>query len=788
MIKGEEEMDSKESILIVDDDESICKTLKLIFNKKGYKIDTAGTGREAIDKIKGIFFNLVLLDIKLPDMEGVELLIPLKKINPDVVVIMITGYASLETAVQTMSKGASAYITKPLKMDELLHTVKKVLEKQFLIIEKRRAEKALRESEERLKAFMDSATEGFILYDSALNIVVVNKVALQMTGVSKEKLIGKNILEIEPDIKESGIYDKYLEVIKTGKPFFIDDLIPHLRFGDIHLSIRAFKVGDGLGIIATDITEHKKAEEKLKKTKEKYQNMIENIKSGAYEVDLKGNLTFLNNYLSKYLGYPKDDLIGKNYAEVIADKNMVKDMFKIYNQVYRNEIPQGSLFETQFLRYDGEKRFFEGSISLKHDSQGRIVGFYGLTHDITERKKAEEKLKKTKEKYQNMIENIKSGAYEVDLKGNLTFLNNYLSKYLGYPKDDLIGKNYAEVIADKNMVKDMFKIYNQVYRNEIPQGSLFETQFLRYDGKKRFIESSIYLKLDSQGRIVGFSGLTHDITERKKAEDLRKKFTEKLENEVKIRTKELEVALELKERLLNEIIKGSQFKTEFLANMSHELRTPLNAIIGFSDILLEQSYGQINEQQLEFLEDILSSSDHLLDLINRILDISKIEAGQIKLNITRVSLNNLINQISSTIRPLYSKKGLNFKVKGLKTEKEIYVDPIRFKEILYNLLSNAIKFTIQGEIFLIIQENDDYWVFKVKDTGIGIALKDFDLIFKEFRRIDSPYVQSTSGTGLGLPLTKKLVNLHGGEITFSSNLGVGTTFTFTILKDLGGKE
>ena len=169
-------------------------------------------------------------------------------------------------------------------------------------------------------------------------------------------------------------------------------------------------------------------------------------------------------------------------------------------------------------------------------------------------------------------------------------------------------------------------------------------------------------------------------------------------------------------------------------------------------------------------------------MIKKILDISKIEAGELKLHVNKFSLNTMVNQIVSSLRPLFFNKNINIKVKGLTEEREICADPIRFKEILINLLSNAIKFTIEGKIILFIKENYKEWEFKIKDSGIGIAREDFDKIFKEFQRIDSSYVRSTPGTGLGLSLTKRLVNLHGGNISFLSFIGMGTTFTFTIPK------
>ena len=249
------------------------------------------------------------------------------------------------------------------------------------------------------------------------------------------------------------------------------------------------------------------------------------------------------------------------------------------------------------------------------------------------------------------------------------------------------------------------------------------------------------------------------------------------------RTEELNSTLEKQKLYLDQIIKASHFKTEFLATMSHELRTPLNAMIGFTDLLLGGDYGSINEDQVVFLQDIKNSAEHQYEMIKNILDISKIESGQVTLKIEQIQLKSLMQQIISTLKPLYSERKINMKVKGLNKNTLIFADRIKFKQVTYNLLSNALKFTEKGTITLEFKDNSNNWEFDVKDTGIGIAEEDFELIFKDFKRVNSPYVNSKPGTGLGLALTKRIINLHGGDISFTSEIGKGTTFTFTIPKN-----
>jgi len=308
--------------------------------------------------------------------------------------------------------------------------------------------------------------------------------------------------------------------------------------------------------------------------------------------------------------------------------------------------------------------------------------------------------------------------------------------YTLFSEDDIKNSEFNEFlkqkIGDSNFIRDIEKNFKTKHDKVIP------------------FSMSISLVKDNWGEIQGIIVIGRDITEHKK--------------------------------VMNEILIASQFKTELMSSVSHDLRTPLNSIIGFSDLLLEQVYGPLNDKQIDFLQDIKFSSEHLLNIINNILDITKIDSGKLKLNFERINISYLIYQIKTSLVPLYSTKNLDFNIEGLSGKISFYVDPIRFKEILYNLLSNAFKYTLEGSVTLKIIEKGNFWEFKIIDTGIGIDKKDYNLIFKEFKRASNPIVSSISGSGLGLSITKKLVNLHGGNITFSSELGKGTVFTFTIPK------
>ncbi len=246
-----------------------------------------------------------------------------------------------------------------------------------------------------------------------------------------------------------------------------------------------------------------------------------------------------------------------------------------------------------------------------------------------------------------------------------------------------------------------------------------------------------------------------------------------LEQKVEERTRELAIA---NQRLRE----ASQAKSEFLANMSHELRTPLNSIIGFSEILLEQTFGELNERQLRYVRNIHTSGTHLLALINDILDLSKVEAGKIELKCEHLPLRDTLEECQTLVKTMASKKNiaLSLSVEGVDT---VWADPVRFKQIMYNLLSNAVKFTPEGgSVTVTARPCGEMVEISVADTGIGIAKEHLDKIFEEFYQVDSSYSKQYKGTGLGLSLTKKLVELHGGRIWVESEVGKGSTFTFVL--------
>jgi len=244
----------------------------------------------------------------------------------------------------------------------------------------------------------------------------------------------------------------------------------------------------------------------------------------------------------------------------------------------------------------------------------------------------------------------------------------------------------------------------------------------------------------------------------------------------------LEKAHEELQELTRELKRAAQVKSEFLANMSHELRTPLNSINGFSEVLYDETFGPLNEKQKKYVSNVLSSGKHLLLLINQILDMAKIEAGKMKLALSNLLMKSLLNEISMLVADMVSKKKLEMLLEIAEDLPNIDADDLKVKEIIYNLLSNAVKFTPEGgKIGMRAKKVGPDVEIVVWDNGIGIASENMEKIFEGFFRVDTPYSRLTEGTGLGLPLSRKMVEMHSGKLTVESKgLNKGTSVAFTL--------
>jgi PAS domain S-box-containing protein len=353
------------------------------------------------------------------------------------------------------------------------------------------------------------------------------------------------------------------------------------------------------------------------------------------------------------------------------------------------------------------------------------------------------------------LENIQEYAiFLLDREGRVATWNAGAEKIKGYRAEEIIGKHFSCFYLEEDKASGRPE---SALREALIKGQAQDEGWrLRKGGGKFWAKVTLNRLLDENGRLLGFSKVTRDRTDRRR----------------------IEMALHDKNV---EMQRAIQAKDQFLANMSHELRTPLNGIIGFAEFLADEKPGALNAKQKEYLEDILHSGKHLLHVINDVLDLAKVDAGKMELRPQRFSLRKAIDDVLAAVEMAAAKKRLKIDIYVASDLQEVTLDQKRFKQVLYNLFSNAVKFTDEdGQARVVATRTDpDQFRLIVSDTGIGIRPQNLCRLFKEFEQID-PDRRRDQGTGLGLALTKKIVQLHGGNIEVQSEFGNGTTFTVTL--------
>lgn len=365
-----------------------------------------------------------------------------------------------------------------------------------------------------------------------------------------------------------------------------------------------------------------------------------------------------------------------------------------------------------------------------------------------ERKKAEYKI----QSLADIVESSNDAIIIKSLDGLITNWNKGAEQVYGYLAEEVLGKNIT-ILESDNLKGEIEQLGEMVKKGKKVQH--YETTSLKKDGSTVNVSLTLSPIIDQSGKIVSISCIAGDITEKKISEKL---FQEKQLAEVANRT-----------------------KSDFLAKISHELRTPLNSIIGFTDMLNEQAYGELNAKQQRVIGNISKSGKLLLNLVNNILDISKVEAGKMELNYKNFELSTKLNVIRSLLSPIADLKNIKIEIEIDFNLTSICADEDKFMQIMYNLVDNAIKFSDEKSLVEIkARKNGDMMEISVIDTGIGIKDEDQHKLFKPFSQIDSFYSRKSPGTGLGLSLVKHIVDLHGGHVWFRSNPNEGSTFAFVI--------
>jgi PAS domain S-box-containing protein len=636
------------------------------------------------------------------------------------------------------------------------------------ITEKKKAEKIVRESEEMLRnsqslAHICSYSTDLTINDIAKSQWVCSPEFYNIFGIDETypHTIDGWLGFVHPDYREE-IAAYHDSVIKERKSFHREYKIIRINDGEERWvygtgELEFDQKGNPIRMHGAiqDITEQKQAELALRESEERFRYLLRDIPTVAvqgYRFD--GTTTYWNKASENLYGYTAEEAIGRNLLDLIIPVEMRENVRNDMQQMCETMKP-AQASEMLLMRKDGSRVsvFSSHAIVQRH---GHLPELFCLDIDITESKQAEEALRKSEAIKNKMVSNIGDVIVIIDKNAINQYKSPNIEPLFGWKPEELIGKNTFEVVHPDD-VERIKKFIHDLTQEPNASGTT-ELRYKRKDGKYVWIEITVVNLLHDRD-IKGVMGNYHDISDRKSAEKELIKAKEKAEE-------------------------SDRLKSAFLANMSHEIRTPMNAIMGFSSLLKEKEFKK--EKQNYFLNIINSRTKDLLRIIDDVIDISKIEANQLRIEKADFSLNKVLLEIYAAIKSdLQNQNRDDVKIRineqFLIKQLIIHSDESRLKQVLLNLMYNAVKFTENGSIeFGYSIEKDNTLQFYVKDTGVGIPPKAGKFIFERFRQADDSISRKYGGTGLGLPISKSIVELLGGKIWFESEEGKGTTFYFTV--------
>jgi len=532
----------------------------------------------------------------------------------------------------------------------------------------------------------------------------------------------------------------------------------------------------GYLLIGTDNTARKQAEKALKEAGALQNAIFNSANFSSIATDAKGVIQIFNVGAERMLGYSASDVMNKITPADISDSMEIIERASALTAELGTTITPGfealvfkasrgieDIYELTYIRKDGSRFPAVVSVTALRDSQDGIIGYLLIGTDNTarmlveeERMKLDQRLRDQQFYTRSLIESNIDALMTTDLLGIITDVNNQMEALTGCTRDELIGAPFKNCFTDP--VRAIAGIKRVLNERKV---SDYELTARSRNGIETLVSYNASTFYDRERKLQGVFASARDITEKRTAEIAMRQLHEGLT------------------RANAELDQSGRLKDEFLANMSHELRTPLNAILGLSEALLEQVGGSLNSRQVKSVTTISSSGAHLLALINDILDLSKIESGKLELNPGLIDVQEFCESCLLFVRTQATQKNIGVEFENGDHLETIIADPKRLKQILVNLLTNAVKFTLEGGrigLKLNALMGEEMVQFTVWDTGIGIAPENERLLFRSFSQIDSGLTRAQEGTGLGLVLVAKLVELHGGSVALESEKGKGSRF------------
>ena len=488
-----------------------------------------------------------------------------------------------------------------------------------------------------------------------------------------------------------------------------------------------------------------------------YKLLVASVRDYAiFALDATGHIISWNEGARRIKGWSASEIIGRHFSTFYPPEDLAWDKPAWELEIATRE---GRFEEEGWrLKKDGSRFWANVVITTLRDDSGKVVGFAKVTRDLTERRAALEALRASEERFRHLVQSVKDyGIFMLDPDGNVVSWNEGAERITGYTPEQIIGRHFSTFYGAEDLASG-----KPAWELEVAQrDGRFEEEGwrVRRDGSRFWSSVVITAVRDSTGTLLGYAKVTRDLTERRAAE------ARALADARRVAVAE----------------ESNRAKAQFLAAMSHELRTPLNAIGGYVDLLTMGLRGPVTTEQADDLERIRRAQRHLLGIINDLLNFSRVEAGQLSYDAGPVRLAEVVDSVALMIAPQAAAKQLRFERARCDPRHVAHADQPKVEQVLLNLLSNAVKFTEPGGTISVSCEGDGERVrLCVNDTGIGIAPDQLEQVFEPFVQLGRSLTSAHEGTGLGLAISRDLARGMGGELSVTSELGVGSAFTLSL--------
>jgi PAS domain S-box-containing protein len=575
----------------------------------------------------------------------------------------------------------------------------------------------------------------------------------RMTGYSRAELMGSAFKQYftEPDRADLGVRRTLAEGVVTNY-----DLILRTKGGrkaTVSFNASIFRGAEELiqGIFASarDISEQARLQAQLTDQQLYNRSLIEASADALFAIAPDGMITDVNEEATRLTGYTRKHLINSRFLNYFTEPEKAQEGVL-------QTLADGRVLAYELVLITRHARRITVSFNagVFTDAAGQPLGILAAARDITEQKNLEQQLRDQQFYTRSLIESNIDALMTTDPLGIITDVNQQMRELTGYAADELIGSPFKQYFTDPAQAEEGIRLV-------LREGKVtnYELNAHGKTGKETVVSYNAATFYDRDGKLQGVFAAARDVTERKRFEQTLQEKNVELEN-------------------------ANLAKDRFLASMSHELRTPLNAIIGFTGTLLMRMAGTLNDDQEKQLQIIQTSARHLLSLINDLLDLAKIESGNVIVNLEPVICQSVIREVVTGLTTLAEDKGLSVDVSVPSDDVQILTDRRALSQILINLTNNAIKFTERGFVRLELVpgrvNGRTIAEIRVQDTGIGIRGEDRDRLFQAFTQVDDVSTRRYEGTGLGLHLSQKLAGLIGGHISFETEYGKGSTFTVSV--------